>query len=50
MKWTDFVVPEDLERMKSYHRSRRIDQLAAPRNMNSDTYEEMVKSEKCRIR
>lgn len=31
MKWTDFVVPEDLERMKSYHRSRRIDQLAAPR-------------------
>jgi PAS domain S-box-containing protein len=31
MKWIDFVVPEDLERMKSYHQSRRIDHNAAPR-------------------
>ncbi|MGV8119391.1 MAG: PAS domain S-box protein [Candidatus Xenobiia bacterium LiM19] len=31
IKWTDFVVPEDLERMKSYHRNRRMDQFAAPR-------------------
>ncbi|HEU20501.1 MAG TPA: PAS domain S-box protein [Deltaproteobacteria bacterium] len=30
--WTDFIVPEDVERMKYYHQMRRIDSNAAPRN------------------
>ena len=30
--WTEFVVPEDRERMKEYHCLRRIDRSAAPRN------------------
>ncbi|MBN1763608.1 MAG: PAS domain S-box protein [Methanomicrobia archaeon] len=30
--WTEFVVEEDLERMKEYHRLRRIDLDAAPTN------------------
>lgn len=30
MKWTDFVVGEDVERMKSYHVMRRKDSSAAP--------------------
>lgn len=31
-KWTEFFSQEDLGRMKEYHRLRRIDQSAAPRN------------------
>jgi len=31
MKWTEFVVPEDLEWMMSYHKIRRIEQFGAPR-------------------
>lgn len=31
-KWTEFVVKEDLSRMKKFHRLRRIDPQAAPRN------------------
>lgn len=31
-KWTAFVVKKDLPRMKEYHRLRRIDPQAAPRN------------------
>jgi len=30
MKWTDFVVADDLERMKAYHVKRRKDNRAAP--------------------
>ena len=30
MSWTQFVVPEDLERMKSYHQARRMDETEAP--------------------
>jgi len=30
--WTEFVAKEDLERMKEYHRLRRIDSTSAPRN------------------
>ncbi len=30
MKWTIFVVPEDLERMKAYHLERRLQGKAAP--------------------
>ena len=30
-KWTEFVVPEDLERMLSYHNARRADPSGAPR-------------------
>jgi|GEM_PF-946905 len=30
--WTEFVVKEDLERMKEYHRLRRINENLAPRN------------------
>ncbi|HMA85724.1 MAG TPA: sigma 54-interacting transcriptional regulator [Desulfosalsimonadaceae bacterium] len=30
MKWTDFVVAEDLEQMKAYHVKRRKDNRAAP--------------------
>jgi PAS domain S-box-containing protein len=30
--WTEFVVPGDVERMKTYHYLRRIDSDAAPRN------------------
>jgi PAS domain S-box-containing protein len=30
--WTAFVSEEDLERMQTYHRSRRVDPDAAPRN------------------
>jgi len=28
--WTEFIVPEDLERLKEYHRLRRADPQAAP--------------------
>lgn len=31
MSWTKFVVPEDLDRMKEYHRARRDDPVSAPR-------------------
>lgn len=31
-KWTEFVSPEDLERMKKYHVMRRIDPDSVPRN------------------
>jgi PAS domain S-box-containing protein len=30
--WTEFVVKDDLEKMKEYHRLRRIDEKLAPRN------------------
>ncbi|MEA3397110.1 MAG: GAF domain-containing protein, partial [Chloroflexota bacterium] len=30
--WTEFVVPDDLERMKKYHRLRRSDPSLAPQN------------------
>lgn len=30
--WTEFIIEEDLEMMKEYHRMRRIDPSAAPRN------------------
>jgi PAS domain S-box-containing protein len=30
--WTEFVVKEDLERMKKYHRERRVDKASAPNN------------------
>ncbi|MCX7634481.1 MAG: PAS domain S-box protein, partial [Syntrophales bacterium] len=30
--WTEFVVPQDVERMLSYHRLRRVDPSLAPRN------------------
>lgn len=30
MSWTQFVVPEDLERMRGFHRIRRIDEAGAP--------------------
>ena len=30
-RWTEFVVKDDLERMKEYHRLRRIDPKAVPR-------------------
>ncbi|NPV05784.1 MAG: PAS domain S-box protein [Syntrophaceae bacterium] len=30
--WTEFVVPEDVERMKQYHRLRRIDPAGPPKN------------------
>jgi PAS domain S-box-containing protein len=30
--WTAFIVPDDVERMKTYHRLRRIDPTSAPRN------------------
>jgi PAS domain S-box-containing protein len=30
MSWTNFVVREDLDRMKKYHQARRIDPSAAP--------------------
>lgn len=30
MTWMDFMVPEDIERMKAYHRTRRVDPSAAP--------------------
>lgn len=29
--WTEFIVPEDLERMKKYHHDRRNDPVSAPR-------------------
>lgn len=32
MSWTEFVVEEDLERMKGYHKLRRIDPNAAPKS------------------
>jgi len=32
--WTEFVVPEDLERMKKYHRDRRKNSLSAPTTYN----------------
>ncbi len=35
MSWTDFFAPEDLARMKDYHRLRRIRPEAAPRNYES---------------
>ena len=31
-KWTEYVVKEDLPRMKRYHRRRRVDPNSAPRN------------------
>jgi PAS domain S-box-containing protein len=31
-KWTEFVLEDDSERMKGYHRQRRIDQELAPEN------------------
>ena len=31
-KWTEFVVKDELERLKEYHRLRRVDPNAAPRN------------------
>jgi len=31
MSWTQFVVPEDLARMKEYHKARRLDTSASPR-------------------
>ncbi len=30
--WTEFVMPEDVERMKEYHRLRRIDPAGPPKN------------------
>jgi len=30
-KWTEFVVEEDLEKMKGYHEQRRVDRTSAPR-------------------
>lgn len=30
--WTEFIVKEDVEKMKEYHNLRRIDPYAAPRN------------------
>lgn len=44
-KWTEFIVEEDLERMQTYHRLRRIDPDAAPRN-----YECRVKNKKGQVR
>lgn len=32
IKWTDFIVEEDLAMMKEYHKLRRIDPKAPPRN------------------
>ena len=32
ISWPEFVVKEDLERMKEYHRARRADPMSAPRN------------------
>ncbi len=29
--WTEFVDPEDLERMRNYHRNRRVEDASAPR-------------------
>jgi len=29
--WTEFVAPEDLERIKTYHRARRRDEASAPK-------------------
>jgi len=31
-KWTEFVVKDELERLREYHRLRRVDPNAAPRN------------------
>ena len=31
-KWTDFIVKDDLERMKEYHRLRKIEPDVAPKN------------------
>jgi diguanylate cyclase (GGDEF)-like protein/PAS domain S-box-containing protein len=31
-KWTEFIVSDDLQKMKEYHQLRRIDPHAAPRN------------------
>ncbi|HPR51611.1 MAG TPA: PAS domain S-box protein [Deltaproteobacteria bacterium] len=30
MSWTEFIDPRDLERMKAYHRQRRLNQSSAP--------------------
>lgn len=35
-KWTEYVVPRDLSRMKKYHSLRRKDPAAAPRNYEHD--------------
>jgi PAS domain S-box-containing protein len=32
MSWTQFAHPDDLERIKDYHKKRRIDPASAPRN------------------
>ncbi|MCK4724926.1 MAG: PAS domain S-box protein, partial [Anaerolineales bacterium] len=33
--WTEFIIKKDLERMKKYHESRRINPASAPRNYES---------------
>jgi PAS domain S-box-containing protein len=35
-KWTEYVAPKDIARMKRYHALRRIDPTAAPRNYEHD--------------
>ncbi|MDO9528176.1 MAG: PAS domain S-box protein [Syntrophales bacterium] len=35
MKWTEFVIEGDLEKMKEYHRLRRLDPNAVPKNYES---------------
>lgn len=32
ISWTGLIHPEDVDRMKQYHRDRRVDESAAPRN------------------
>jgi PAS domain S-box-containing protein len=34
-QWTDFVDPKEIEKLKEYHRLRRIDQASAPRTYES---------------
>ena len=36
-KWTEFIAEEDIERMQQYHRLRRVDPQAAPRNYECRT-------------
>ena len=33
--WTEFVIPDDRERMKIYHQLRRVNRNDPPCNMNS---------------
>ena len=42
-KWTEFIVGEDLEMMKTRHRLRRIDHLPLLKAMNSVPLIDMVK-------